>query len=200
MSMSPVDLKCDKCGHQSDSSVVWGQFVYLDGDKELSINRRLSWCHDCENFVPVEDFEDINKLISESKSSLEVISNELLKPFRLLFRKTSKVHWKNHIDKFEQNIKRFEIISNRRGTEKCLHCGSMDIERSEIEYKLHSDEGDNIDFLYTLFFHPKCGGEYIATRSSIMINTNPPKRIYNLNGKLLEKCTEKNWADRITFL
>ena len=198
--MSPVDLKCEKCGHQSDSSVVWGEFVYLDGDEELLINRRLSWCYDCDNFVPAEDFEDINKLISESKSNLEVILNDLLKPFRLLFRKNSKEHLKSKVDKVGQNLKRFEIISNRRGTERCLHCGSMNIERNEIEYKLNSEHGDKIDLQYTLFFHPKCGGEYIATRSPMMINTNPPKRIYNMNGKLIKKCTGKIWGDRITFV
>jgi len=74
MSMPSVDLTCNQCGFQGSAAVVWGDFRYVEGDREIPVSRTLGWCSDCSNFVPMEDFAIKDELLAEIERILHPIS------------------------------------------------------------------------------------------------------------------------------
>ena len=65
MSMAATNLDCNKCGFQGSNAVVWGDFRYIEGGREIPLSRTLGWCADCSDFVPIEDFAIQDELLSE---------------------------------------------------------------------------------------------------------------------------------------
>ena len=186
MSMPCIDLECERCDFKDNDMVTWGRYKYLDGENEYWANRCLGWCSDCKKLAPIEDFSDADEVVKK----LEETPNELKgfygkgRLFRLLNIFRSRIH---HIEQLPELAKRLNIISSRKGTEKCLDCGSAGVKKFDGDYQL-----DYEGLLYqgekrTGFIHPDCGGEMIAQPHPTRYNMAFTTRYYNLDGTPVSK-------------
>ena len=187
MSAQSVDLNCEICGYRSNTREVLGEFYYLYDNLEISINRVLGWCKQCDGFRPIENFgnqKDICERIESLINSLEKDYSQ--KKFLFIGKKlrSSRLHTLNHIKELNEQLK---ISSLRIGSEKCLTCGSSDIETfsSDNLVKIDESDGDDVGNVRTGFIHPNCGGEIIATPSPLYIQMEFTPRYYNPDGTKL---------------
>ncbi|MDI6403094.1 hypothetical protein QLX67_13890 [Balneolaceae bacterium ANBcel3] len=70
---------CTKCDFQGSAFKTWGAHSYLDGDKEISIKRRMALCYGCNSITTAEvlpkddypnypDYEERRKLLADRVS------------------------------------------------------------------------------------------------------------------------------------
>ncbi len=51
---TPTAYTCSKCDFQGSAFKTWGANYYLDGDREISINRRMALCYGCNSITTAE--------------------------------------------------------------------------------------------------------------------------------------------------
>ena len=185
MSMPSIHLDCNKCEHHGCTSVTWGLYSYLIGDKEIPINRTLGWCKDCNGFKPIESF-DPDESLNEIKASNDILkkleSNLLLN----LLSSSRKNQINYYHDQVEKHTMMLYIISKRVGTEKCLECGSSAVIPFDGDCDLEYESGLFQGLKMTGFIHPDCGGEFIATPNPIRYHMRFTPKHYNINGCLIQ--------------
>jgi len=47
MSMPTYSLDCNKCDYAVSNMILWGNFLYTDGDTTFSCNKTMGWCVKC---------------------------------------------------------------------------------------------------------------------------------------------------------
>ncbi len=187
MSMPTYDLICSRCDYQSSSMVTWGRFVYEDGNSAFPCKHQLGWCENCAGFVPMEAFDASDQEFQEIESShdwLRRYSDSAWQHF-LNWLIPSRRKWltRQH-DRLEGAIKVMKLSMKRKGTERCLDCGSRNVVpfRGNIGVTL----ADNFVFAgssNTGFIHPHCGGEFIAKGSGTRYLVRFTTRRYDTEGE-----------------
>ncbi len=176
MSVPSKILTCDRCGYTKPMLFDSVDYSYLIGRKEVFMGTELGWCHDCDSFRTIEQFDAdmywdrIIRLRKEIKR---------LKALLVPWRKRKLISsLQAAIDK---NTQLLYILAKRKGAEKCLECGSTNVMPFDGDCTLKLDIGP---YVYvgekaTGFIHPGCGGEFIVTPSPVRINTSGSRsRIY----------------------
>ncbi len=135
MSMPCIDLECEHCDFKGNDMVTWGRYTYVHGENEYNVNRCLGWCSDCSKLAPIEDFSDTDKVLKKLGELADELEKDAVKwgPIRLLKR---LLCYKWNISEISQLTKRLNIIRLRKGSEKCLDCGSTGVKKFDGDYQL----------------------------------------------------------------
>lgn len=191
MSVPHINLNCEKCATTSTTLQLYSHRIYRDGDLEIPVQCTLGWCESCDNLRAVESFDDddqvskdicsLNAELSQYRSTLTTRLLTRLKPAYRSNRRQQEAQR-------DALIRRLELIGKRRGNEACLTCGSRNIRQFDGDYSLKI--GDS--FLYqgskrTGFFHPGCGGEFVAEACDIRFHFARVTKCYNVEGELVDQ-------------
>jgi uncharacterized Zn finger protein (UPF0148 family) len=134
VSIPGIDLDCDKCGYQGGDSVVWGDFRYVDGECEIPLNRTLGWCANCQALVAIEDFSDREEVAAEIEKILDEVSIVEKKWRSISLFSNRRKQRLARLEQLAGVTKRHALIERRKGHEKCLSCGSVNVSRFEGDY------------------------------------------------------------------
>jgi len=187
MSMPFINLDCDKCDFHGSSMTTWGDFRYIANKSELNINRLLGWCFNCKKLAPVEDFSDIDEVIAEIGELTTDLKSDYEKWLSYLFLILTRKHTVYRINEISDLTKRLHLIRQRKGSEKCLTCGSENIKIFDGDYSLEYEvmEGVFQGTKHTGFIHPECGGEIIASSNAMRLNMKFTPQCYNFDGSVI---------------
>jgi hypothetical protein len=187
MSMAATDLICNQCGFQGTAAVLWGDFRYIKGGLEIPLSRTLGWCSDCSDFVPMEDFAIRDELLVEIQEALAPITVRTKRwaSFALLGR--TRRERLDEVERLSALIAHLALIGERKGMEKCLHCGSTNVERFDGTYSKPNSYASRGTTDNTGFSHPGCGGEFLASVNPIRLNMIFDPRLYTLDGDRLHR-------------
>ena len=162
--------------------VLWGPMLYLIDGKKISVDRRLGWCHECQELKPIEHFKPDEYLagIREHQDKLSKLQSS---PFKLFISVSKRYRAKLYQEEIEKQALALYITSKRRGTEKCLACGSDKVVSFDGDYSLEYDGAAlYLGEKHTGFYHPGCGGEFVATPNPIRFNIAFIDKYYDING------------------
>lgn len=187
MSVPHANITCNKCDFASNTLVANGLYYYIDGTEKYDLRSQIGWCQECKTLVPMEDFSDAEECREEIIRSYSLIESSIHKPLRLLISGNRRGISKISLDKILESSKRLYVISARKGTERCLTCGSYNVKPFDGDCEL---ELDRRNFVYTGvkrtgFVHPECGGELIATGSPARFSYRYEEKLYALDGTKL---------------
>lgn len=181
-----TNLECDKCGFQGGNGVVYGDFRYVDGDSEILLERTLGWCSDCQGFVAVEQFDDREEVAAKiEKIQDEVRIGKNKRPSFSLFNKRPKQPLDRR-DQLPGLFRRLALIEKRKGQEKCLHCGSVNVSQFDGDYSQVDPFASEQETIHTGYFHPGCGGEILATASTMRFFIKYQPKFYSVDGYRIE--------------
>ncbi len=184
--MPSTDLVCDKCGFQGSTAAVWGDFRYIEGGREIPLTRTLGWCADCCNFVPMEDFAIKDELSAEIERILHPISVRTKRWASFSLLKRTREHRLNELERLSGLIAHLALIGERNGSERCLQCGSVNVERFDGNFLELDPYGTDGATIHTGFFHPGCGGEFLASVSPMRFNVIFEPKFYLVDGERID--------------
>jgi hypothetical protein len=191
MSMPSIKLNCNKCDFESNTRILWGGLNYFTADGELPIEKQLGWCKSCDSFAPIESFEHQKAVTTELDSlSTKLMTLQKRSLVRRIFMPARK-EYKNIVKQIYALSKILSLINQRKGTEKCLTCGSANVFIPEGDFSQKATFGgfSSQDFINTGFTHPGCGGEVITSQDPLRISAIFITQLYNTNGILLPEHT-----------
>ena len=186
MSIPWTDLDCDKCGFHGDDSVVLGNSRYVDGDCEIRLRKTLGWCSNCKEFVPIEHFEDNEEVAAEIEKILDGVKVRTKKRLSISLFGNRRKERLNRLEELPGLIKRLVLIEKRKGREKCLHCGSVNVSRFDGDYSQIDPYRPDGKSVHTGYLHPGCGGEILATASPMRFFNTFEAKLYSINGDRIE--------------
>jgi hypothetical protein len=189
MSVPSTDLVCSKCESKGSDAGVQSDFRYVEGSREIPLSRTLGWCADCCDFVPTKDFAVKDELLSEIDEALRpiIVRAKGWTSFALLGR--TRKRRMNAIDMLSGLIANQALIGERKGMEKCLHCGSVNVERFDRSYSKSDSYAAKSATENTGFFHTGCGGESLASGNPVRLNMIFEPRLYSVDGHRLDRET-----------
>jgi hypothetical protein len=185
MSMASTELVCDKCEFKGSNAVVWGDFRYIKGGLEIPLSRTLGWCADCSDFVAMEYFAIKDELLSDIGEALEAIKVRTKRWASLSLLARTRKDRQDELERLSALIAHLALIGGRKGMEKCLHCGSSSVERFDGDYSKTDSYTSKGTPVNTGFFHPGCGGEFLASVNPIRLNMIFEPRLYSVDGHLI---------------
>ena len=188
MSMPSYKVCCDKCDYQAWSHKLWGAKEYIDSNgKGIPVDATLGWCHKCQSIEPIESFDNTATYVSKLHDSLEAIkadTNSLFKLFFIRLMSRFRVTDKYFVNEAQEYARKIEQDIKRKGTEKCLTCGSNDVELyvgdKSIGWHSISEVDDENAFLNIQ--HPNCGGEFYIPPDIIRIAMALEQIKFSLDG------------------
>jgi hypothetical protein len=187
--MPSTDLTCNQCGFQGTAAVLWGDFRYVEGGREIPLSRTLGWCTSCSDFVPMEDFSIKDELLGEIDEAMDAIKVRTKRwvSFPLLGR--TRKDRQDELERLSALIAHLALIGERNGSERCLHCGSTSVQRFDGDYSEPDSYASKGTTVNTGFLHPGCGGEFLASINPLRLNLIFEPRLYSVEGHGLDRQT-----------
>ena len=189
MGMPTSTIKCNRCDYGVSSMLLWGEYVYADQQDEFSCNRTYGGCKDCAEITAIEDFSDISaplKLIQRRSAWLRDESASLWHHLLCLFSKAKRKYSQNHLNDINKAVKTIALANKRRGTERCLCCGSSEVQTLNVIDEILQTK-NTLGINNGNFAHPDCGGEFFIENNNIWFSVIGKKQIYSPDGTLIEK-------------
>jgi len=162
----------------------WGPFEYDLGEAGIvRLERRLAWCHHCDDIVPMEDLNDIDNVVEERAKAAAYLSS-LRGTYGLLMRlRNSFGDRRARIDMAEKALAeadlRIAFLRKRSSPPKCLFCGKDRVTALNLDL---FDESRPVEMG---FQHPDCGGEIWMRMSDFRMWPQTMRRVYDFDGQLL---------------
>ena len=127
MSMPTYQLHCERCDYSAGSGLTWGHFEYETDSGRLPVDRSLGWCNHCHGFQPIECFDSVDE--EWLWADFELLEDAVKAGFwgrlgRLLG--FFKHRDQQRLDKLQQTFESLLLAIRRKGSERCLRCGSTD--------------------------------------------------------------------------
>ena len=185
--MASTDLVCSKCEFKGSDAVVWGDFRYIKGGLEIPLSRTLGWCASCSDFTPIEDFAIKDELLSDIDEALEAIKVRTRRwaSFSVLGR--TRKERQDELVRLSALIAHLALIGERKGMERCLHCGSASVERFDGDYSGLAPYASKETTVNTGFYHPGCGGEFMASIHPMRFHYIFEPRFFSVEGYRLDR-------------
>lgn len=166
-------IYCDKCDHSINTTVLQCHYMYVTPEsKHIRFYPKIGWCNSCQSLATVEDltytlldFQELNKLSQDVINDLSTLRGAF---FGFLQRQRWK--WLQHrLEDLSEAIKLLSIKQRRQGAEKCLECGSADIDVIDTAQPLEPENwpGSYKGSALTGHSHPGCGGIFAVKGSQI---------------------------------
>jgi excinuclease UvrABC ATPase subunit len=169
--------------------LLWGAYVYVDQQDEFSCNRTYGWCKHCAGITAVEDFTNINGQLEQIRMRSAWLKDESASfwhHFICLFSTAKRKYSQSHLDDVNNAVKTITLANKRRGTERCLSCGSNAVQTLKIvDGALQMQNSSGI--IKDNFAHPDCGGEFLIENNDIWFSVRGRKKIYSHDGKFVEE-------------
>lgn len=171
MSHATAKIICDKCEYTNKAFLIFPITVYLYNDSiEIPFECENGWCYSCNKNVLIENFEN---------TRIEYILNS--------YRKWKINNPKSNLIEQEFNSWLMKNKTDFISPQRCIFCGSTNIQKIKIPYPEEIDKLINIKFE-----HPGCGGSLLIHNISLRIIPRfYEKRYYDLNGKFIRSTDEK---------
>lgn len=188
MSMPCTILYCDTCDYQRHNTALWGDYAYLSEGVEVPLERVLAWCHKCKSFSAIEDFTNLNGCVShltKSIRSLEVPEGALAALANVLIPARRKAN-AEAIRNAQTCSLRVDLIRARKGSERCLECGSTEWAAFGDDATRAVNSVGSSGEQRTGFIHPECGGEIIAKPYPWRLNCAFQPQRYEFDGTRTE--------------
>jgi len=188
MSMPTYKVCCDKCDFQAWSYKLWGAKEYVDSKgEEIPLDTTFSWCNKCQSIEPIESFDNTATYVSKLHQSLAAIkadTNSIIKLFFIRLMSSVRVTDKYFLNESQVYARKIEQDIKRKGTEKCLTCGSNNVELyagdKSIGWHLFPEvDGENA---FINIQHPNCGGEFYIPSKLNRIGMALERRMFSLDG------------------
>lgn len=172
---------------------MWGRREYLLPDKSrIPVDAGLAWCNGCSNLVAAEVIDcgakaQERRILESQRSKLQEAlvgrSGFVRSLTGLGSAETERI--RDDLRHCDQMIERSGVylnaMSNRQSPPRCLKCSGTAVVGVIIP-ALRDDE----QRVRTGFIHPRCGGQFIATLSSIYWSmTFPNIDLFDLDGRFL---------------
>lgn len=204
MSMPFVEYSCTDCDFGSADHVIWGRFHYRTSKGEVDLERTLGWCDSCATLAPIEVLPSDDSLakslvqIEECKQQLDAISKLESASRPLWIRLLGLSDWSydrmdlqrqlNDLKQGHVDLKaRTLLLRDRRSGRRCLVCSSESVRQiprpampGESEFSALYEQ------IHVGMQHPGCTGQLVAADSGTRIRMHLFKRVYDLEGHLLE--------------
>lgn len=173
MSVPTKVIYCDKCDHSIGTTVLHRSYRYVTQEsKDIRFYPKIGWCNSCQSLATIEDlaftlhdFEKLNKLSRELTDDLSKLRG---RAFGFLQRKRWK--WLIHeLENLSESINLLSIKQRRQGAEKCLECGSSDVDVMDTAQPLEPENwpGNYRGSASTGHVHPGCGGTFTVKGSQV---------------------------------
>lgn len=193
MSMPSVVLTCDACGISANTSMLHQSFRYWYKDTEVLLPRSLGFCLDCNNFSPIEDFDQyIGSAIESVESHAPAVikmAQRILSFLPFAFMRKRRQH---SAQELISNAYFLAIAHTRRGDERCMCCLSRNIFKFDGNGKIRYDRtGVYLGSSATAFVHPGCGGKFVAEASPFRFIMARHPRYFEVNGMEISQLTEE---------
>ena len=176
MSVPIVTFECTGCDLRGGNSAAFGRYQYRDATGVVPLSQALGICDDCHGFRAIESFEDMKKVCGEIALYWIFRTSTRLKIFEDDAPEDAVLEGNGL-------YRRFGLIRERRGDERCLSCGGPNVVPFTGKYK-HSVRGCDHESK-TGFVHPKCGGEILYKDTGTRTAFAFAVQTYSLEGKLL---------------
>jgi len=157
MSLPVEQIYCDRCDFRSNTMVTWGNYSYRLADgRPAPLFRAPGWCHACSDIVPVENFEDRDRIEGElGEFERRLMESAPTGLARLLLWKRNNAryeqeHWQQEL---EEALNRRDFLSQRQNPPRCLKCADTAIVPLRYVTPAAGRPAVRIDFV-----HPGCGG------------------------------------------
>ena len=204
MSMPFVEYTCTDCDFRDADHVVWGIFYYRTPTGDVDLKRALGWCDDCARLVPIEVLPSAEHLemyrarIDECRQRLDSLSLQeaASRPLwkRLLRLKSwsyDRMILQQQLDDLKSHnadLKALALqLTTRLSGRRCLACSSESVHQvPQPSMPSEYDSADPYEVIAVEMRHPGCGGQLMARNSEFRLNMQLQKRIYDLEGRLLE--------------
>lgn len=205
MSLPVKHIECTKCDFKHPTPKPTTR-VYKYQDELVHIPWVRAWCFDCKDVVVAESLEtdpinikDVKKLLNDIASQKLLYDGVIPKTNYGYIDRVKKVKISvddafqlskivfdlNHIEfkvrSFYESLQISNIINQRSSQARCLHCGSNNFERLNIQNKEDLSE-------HTSSQHPQCGGYLFWEESGLRIAWNfnaSPVKIYDTEGNYI---------------
>lgn len=167
MSLPVERIYCDGCDFRSNSTVTSGHYLRRLADgREISLYRRLGWCHTCHDIVPVENLPD-RETLAEGIRELESRIRASTRSARLFPWKRNKARYEEESwrGELEEVLSRRDFLSRRQSPPRCLRCASAEIVALEYVTPEVGAPPTRIDFI-----HPGCGGSLWMVSDGLRLN------------------------------
>ncbi|MBY5921039.1 hypothetical protein [Ferrimonas balearica] len=182
MSVPCIEFVCNRCDFIALDEVLSGPHSYRFDGREISIDRELGWCMQCQTLVAIERFH-VNGKLEALKQLREDISAHNASWLRRLFRPQRLTDLCERLSYLRVML---EFYERRRGTEKCLRCSSIEVVPiAQKEYDLELRRFRYHGIHTTSFRHPGCGGTIIAQPHPVRYHRIFSHRIYDHDGVFL---------------
>jgi hypothetical protein len=194
MSMATYQLHCERCDYSAGSGLTWGHFEYETDSGRLPVDRTLGWCNHCHGFQPIEAFNNVDEewLMADVARLADSVKagvwGRLWRLFGFFTREDQR-----SLETVREAIDSLLLASRRRGSERCLRCGSTD--HQVFNYAMQPDEQLNYTGTQqTGFTHPGCGGTIQLVGEGMRFAMSfHSKKVYSAEGELLrEEHCKKN--------
>ena len=159
-----------------------GLFYYVDQGSELKVDREIGRCCGCNSLTAIESFTNSTKLIQKHDKQTQDLKAEYRSIWRYLIQSFFRKQKIDNANSLAGIAKKLYLNNIRKGTEKCLSCGSMKIIPFGCDYSLEYDVILHTGTKDTGFKHPDCGGQIIEEPNPIRFNVQHEYKFSSLNG------------------
>jgi hypothetical protein len=130
----------------------------------------------------MEDFAIKDELLAKIERVLHPINVRTKRwaSFSLLTR--TRQDRQNELERLSGLIAHLALIGQRKGSERCLKCGSVDVARFDGTYSKPNSYASKGTTVNTGFCHPGCGGEFLASVNPVRLNLIFEPRLYSVEG------------------
>jgi hypothetical protein len=135
----------------------------------------------------MEDFSIKDELLAEIAVALKPITVRMKRWASFALFKRTRQDRLNELERLSGLIANLALIGERKGSERCLRCGSVNVERFDGSYSKPNSYASRGTTDNTGFYHPGCGGEFLASINPIRFNLIFEPRFYSLNGDRLDR-------------
>lgn len=194
MSVADIFLRCERCDLAGFVTGAPLNVAYIIDGLEVPMHVVLGYCPDCDSLGRI--MECFNRNDSPVDEELQAA--------RATYQADASKLWyrwfsKSHIQKLEEHIRELEVqqkalemrqklMTERKGSERCIRCGSPNVSSFAGMYFLPFDEKEGFftGEQRTDFIHPGCGGEVIAKGSEMRVMYRVQTFRFHANGDRIQ--------------
>jgi len=172
MSVTFIDIRCDKCNFLGTSLATSGCYLWEHEADVFQFERQLGLCLDCNEVVAMEDFPNDATMMRARKIHKTYTGKSLL---RFLEKDYAK---------YLASQKGFAVLEKVLMLQRlpvCLVCGNSSVLEMRCLENLAKDEKRSLGF-----GHPGCSGTlYAQSAGALRFGIRPATYTYDIDGQLI---------------
>lgn len=187
MSLPDITLRCDRCDLAGAVYGALHDLAYVIDGHDVPMSIGLGCCNGCNSIGRImERFDDALSIEIEIHEAQAAYLNHAVRFWNRWFSKRRLHELATHVRALEL---RQNLIAERKGSERCILCGSHAVTRFSGKYDLPLDETGGFfeGRRPTGFIHPGCGGEIWAQGSDVRFFHRTSAYRFNADGQRIHE-------------